>query len=646
MGLGLLKAAANRWASTRGFWKDGVFYLAAEFTSSEFRDYLLNEWQPQPYEKWWLKAQKQDKTGCAIQMERGCRTVAEVRVADTAIAVTSKIIFNPLFGTNRKNQKRDLEKAWAEAKALTRLPLSSDWLGATLFGVVDVNLPDFTKAGTWFVYNNKAYNSGFCWYREGNLSPWSFMLAMEGALLLTGGTGRRLSARAYAYALFPFVSQPLQPEFQTEIEYGEGEFWAPLWTQPATLQEVRYLFIRGLAKIGGRPASAPHEFAVAALRAGTDAGVAQFIRFEIRQTTSSKVYEAIPRGNFQIMEGAIRENTRHCSTAIMEVLGPRWFDRLPPEPFSKRSKKKFTGLRGPIERLILAVGQAPENAEAWQALLCRLAESQNSIDHNMNLRKACRALPRLSVDWVRYAFPDSGCREIRIATALASLGAESDYPTACNIFGVEILGKKIDFARPGRPRRAVWHTGDPVVSLLDVTERRLIDSGEGKLTAFYAPQRLTAAEINFFLSDRACDLAEIQKWLPPLALIGWSEKDRWQNAPNQSELPDPITLLWAFFKPFFHSGKLEMGTRSFFLGDAGPKPAFARHLFSLLQSGSVGEAISFAQAGWRAQGHAVIIPPVPGTIDSPRLAAALALPISSHHLANLAGRWLEPSKIN
>ena len=649
MSLGLLKAAASQWDSTRGFWRKGIFHLAGEFTAMELRNYLLSEWQPQPYQKWWAEAQKvgtKAKSSASLHRERAIRSVAEVRVSDSTIIPTGRNQFSPLFGTGGNIGKRDLASAWTEASDLRSEPDTLAWMEASLTGNSSTEVPSFTIGGTWFVYNNKAFNSGLRWSRDGFLSPWSFLLAMEGALLVRGGSGRRLGAHARPYAVFPFISQALQPATDNDVgQKTPGEFWAPLWTQAATFPEVRALFQRGLARLGGRAASAPHEFAVAALAAGTDAGLSGFLRFELRQTTSSQVYEAIPRGEFNVADKQGQESA-HSSTALMEILGPRWFDRLPREPARKGSKQKFTGLRGPIERLILAVGQAPDDAQAWQALLLQLAQSQNGIDRNLNLRKACRALPRLGVDWFRKAFPDSGSYEIRIAAALASLGAATDYPAACNIYGVEIRGKSIDFARPGRPQRAVWNLGDPVIALLDLVERRLTDADEGKLTVFQSPLWLTPAEIDFFLSREMCDLAEVQKWIPPLALLRWFGNDLWQSTPNGSEPLDPKTHLWAFFKPFFHPGKIEFGLRSFFLGEAGPKPAFARQLFALLRSGSVSDAIAFAHAGWRTQGHRVIVPPLLKDIDAPRLAAALALPISSTRLARLAGRWLEPSKSN
>lgn len=650
MSLGLLKAVASRWDSTRGFWKGNIFHLAGEFSASDVGAFLLSEWQPQPYEKWWAEAQKvgtKARSSVSLYRERAVRSIAEVRVADSTIVPAGRNQFSPLFGTGGNVGKRDFAKAWREATDLRKKDDSPAWLDAALTGNSSADLPPFTIGGTWFVYNNKAFNSGLDWSRDGFLSPWSYLLAMEGALLVRGGSGRRLGAHARPYAVFPFISQPLQPA--SDIEVGQktpGEFWAPLWTQGATLAEVRALFQRGLARLGGRAATAPHEFAVAALAAQTDAGLSDFLRFELRQTTSSQVFEAIPRGDFHISEEPAQKRDQHSSKALMDFLGPRWFDQLPYEPTSMRSKKKFTGLRGPIERRILAVAEAPNEPLTWRALLLTLAESQSRIDRNLNLRKMCRALPRLSVDWIRRAFPDFASAEIRVAAALASIGAESNYPIACNIYGIEILGKKLDFARPGRPQRAVWHTGDPVASLLDVITRRLTDADKGKLTAFDAPQRLTSSEVDLFLGRESCDPAEVQKWLPAFSLIGWSEKDRWNKEPCRCGTLDPVTLLWAFFKPFFHPDKLPFGAGYFFPEDAGPKPAFARQLFALLRSGSVREAIGLGQAGWQAQGHSVVVPPVPETLDAPRLAAALALPVSSRGLGRLAERWLEPSRTN
>jgi CRISPR-associated protein Csx17 len=152
---------------------------------------------------------------------------------------------------------------------------------------------------------------------------------MEGALLVCGASSRRPGHRTRPYAVFPFISQSLQPETENEIgQKAAGEFWAPLWDNPATFSEVRALFQRGLARLGGRAAIAPHEFAVAALARGTDAGISKFVRYELRQTTSSQVYEAIPRNTFSVARGNETQQI-HPSHLLLQITGPGWLDRLP-----------------------------------------------------------------------------------------------------------------------------------------------------------------------------------------------------------------------------------------------------------------------------------------------------------------------------
>jgi CRISPR-associated protein Csx17 len=650
MSLGLLKASAERWPSTRGLWRNGVFHLAGEFTTTELHDRLLQEWKPVPYRKWWAAAQKA-KDFTRLHAERSSRSLAEVRIGDTTLVTMTRNQFSPLFGTGGNIGRRDLQTAWEDADQLTKEADSRKWLEAALSGESSVASPTFTIGGTWFVYNNKAFNSGLRWSRDGCLSPWSFLLAIEGATFVRGGSSRRLGSRARPYAVFPFVSQPLQPASDGDVgQKTAGEFWAPLWETPATLAEVSILFQRGLARLGGRAATAPHEFAVAAMAAGMDAGIAEFVRFELRQTTSSQVYEAIPRGRFLVSQSAKQQLTQHRSAALMQILEskrtPAWFDRLPYEPTSRNSKKKFTGLRGPVEREILSVAEAPEDRTRWQSLLLSLAGTQSRIDRNINLRITCHALPLLGTDWLQHAFSEHGEIELRIASALASLGAGSTYPALCNIHGVSVGNYSVDFARPARPQHVVWHTGDPLVSLLDFVERRLVDAATGNLTVLNSPQPLSAADVDAFLCPGAADLEFVQKWIPPLALLNWSAKDRVARERDDTATLSPALYLWAFFKPFFHPAKIEIGDRNFYLDDSGPQPSFARQLFALLRSESLDGAIAFATAGWQAQGHSGFSPPLLANAEPTRLAAAMALPISSFRLARLAGRWLTAPRKN
>ena len=112
-----------------------------------------------------------------------------------------------------------------------------------------------------------------------------------------------------------------------------------------------------MARLGGRAAKAPNEFAVAALAAGVDAGVTEFARYELRQTTSSQVFEAIPREHIKSeteATGSTQGNSRAvASKLLLTLLESGWLDRLPYEPRDSKQKGKFAGLRGPVEAAIV-----------------------------------------------------------------------------------------------------------------------------------------------------------------------------------------------------------------------------------------------------------------------------------------------------
>jgi CRISPR-associated protein Csx17 len=208
-----------------------------------------------------------------------------------------------------------------------------------------------------------------------------------------------------------------------------------LWKSPATRGEVESLLQRGLAQVGGRAAQAPHEFTVAALAAGVDAGVTEFARYELRQTTSSQVFEAIPREHVRAETEAGVESPNSiraiASKLLLALIESGWIDRLPYEPRDSKQKGKFVGLRGPIEAAIVRIGERPNDETRWQALLQQLANVQSRIDLNRKHRERCAALRPLDPAWFGLAWPESGGipAEIEMARAIASIGWPFDPET-------------------------------------------------------------------------------------------------------------------------------------------------------------------------------------------------------------------------
>jgi CRISPR-associated protein Csx17 len=671
--LGLFLAASRKWPELRACWRNGRFLLLGEsLTYEQIETYLLDEWKPTLYERWWTDAQKADtkaQNSRHLRRERNGRSVAEMRLLDAHIISAERNRFNRVLGTGGNIGKRDLGSAFAEAKALLATPdrgarLHEEnrraWLRETLKGEGTADLPDLNSAGTWFVFASKTFNSGQNWYREAKLSPWSYLLSLEGAMLISGSASRKLGAHARSYAAFPFLTEPPAPATDKEVGLSKAEFWAPLWDCPANVNEIRALFQRGLARLGDRAAQAPHEFAVAALAAGVDGGVRAFAPYDLRQTTNSQVYEAIPLTHVPVSQPeAFGPKSR--SELLLDILGPKWLDRLPREPTDPKQRGvTFSGYRAPIEKIIRQISQARDNdREPWRQLLLEMADAQRKIDLNNKLRgEGPQPVPWLKPDFFDQAWPGSGddlTPEIRLARAIASVGASKDKkaPIQFNIFGVEAMGQFLRFVAAGRPAWAVWNTGDPLRMLGKVFQRRLIDAKLGEPLPLGGTQPVPAELLNRFLDmDSDIDLEEVAKWVPALSLIDWSGAEKSGRISKNEEVAPTSGDSWldALFRPFFHGGELHLEDRVLIAEDdlkrLGCRAAFARRLFNLISQGEIAEACQVAKNRYLALNRLAIIMP-PGDIeadDPARLVAALLIPMHADDAARRLKLWLQPQK--
>ena len=642
VGMGLLAAMSRKWPEMRGCWRREHFVLVGTSLSDKnVIDYLINDWQPIHYDRWWAEGQKKDtkaRTDELLQKARGTEVLEKVRLLDSHIVGTGRLTFNPLFGTGGNIGRRDLAEGYKDAKSLLQESSREercDWLRLTLFGETTVKLPKLANAGTWFVYANKTFNSGQAWYREGRISPWSFLMALEGALLLTGNVSRRLRPSARPYAVFPFITEMPSPQSQEQVGLALSEFWAPLWNCPANITEVRMLFERGLTRVGYRAAKSPHEFAVAAMAAGVDSGVGMFVPFTFRRTTSSQVYEAIPRGHIQINESDT------SAGHLIESIIP-WIDHLPYEPKDIKQRGQFKGLRGPIEDAIIGLAERPDNPELWQKLLISLADIQNRIDLNKEFRGKCQAIPLLDSAWFAKAWP-SPAPIIQVAQSIASVGAGSEFPLMTNVYGVatDPFGN-VRFAGVERPQNVVWHTGEPLRILLDVLERRLIDADISASLPLGGPLTCESDHVAAFLSGTV-DFREIVRWVPALSLIKWHPQP--PEANRQNQIPqNGLYLLHGFFRPFFHPSDIIVDGEALLSQKRKLRSLTARRLLNLIRNNRLDDAISIARAQFHACGQDTISPTKGLQVDGERLAAALLIPMRSVDIVTCMRRWIIPRK--
>lgn len=674
-GLGLLAALSQNWPEIRGCWRNRRFLLLHESaTEQQIKDYLFQDWKPTHYERWWGDAQKADtkaKASSEVWRLRNSRSVQEVQVLECHIVGLSRNQFNPVFGNGGTLGQRNFASVWSKclkkarpvgktakqdtddaagkstrSKKKSKAQLSSEaWLDSTLSGNDTAELPSISAAGTWFVFANKSFNTGQDWFRKGRLSPWLFLFAAEGALLLVGGANRRLSSRARPYAVFPFVSDPAQPSTSGEVGMSKGEFWAPLWECPATITEVRHLFKRGLARIGNRSAHAPHEFAISALAAGTDAGVAEFVRFDLRQTTSAKVYEAVPMEHVTVSRtDGVGNANRHSASTLLSSLIP-WLNRLPYEPRDSKQRGRFRGLRGPVEAAVIRISERPEEAERWQELLLLLSKQQARIDRNKSFRENFPPLPWLQPDWFNRAWPQHlPCpEEVSLARAIASIGAGTNYPILSNLFGIEFdrWGTPI-FVKGERPPRVVWNDADPLRIFGQVLSRRLLDAESGKPLPVGGTCPAHLETVARLLSGGDLDLDLTAKWMLAFSLIDWKgvtpKVDR-NNMPFAGELH-----LLGLFRPIFH----ENPNRLFDWLPKEPKTALARRILNLIQSGNIEAAIRAAENHYQAMNHSVVKLPSNQEFSenlSAKLPAALLIPLRSDEIRRGLRRWLVPENV-
>jgi CRISPR-associated protein Csx17 len=636
-GLGVLAAAAREWPQIRGCWTGNHFVLLGEGLNRErLETYLLVRWEPTLYEHWWVHAQKKDKKNdLNLQAARSAEELGRVKLLDSNIVgAGGRKNFNPIFGTGGNVGRRDLQVVSQHALAGRTDLRSLAWLGHTLHGEGSPELPELTSTGTWFVYANRTFNSGQSWYREGRISPWSFLLAMEGALLLRGGVGKRFGSNAKPYAVFPFVTDAASPMDAGQIGMAkDGEFWAPLWTSPASLLEVGGLLERGLARIGRRTAKSPHEFAIAALAAGVDTGISKFVRFSLRQTTSRNSFEAIPKSQIQV-----NRNGSLDSSLVQPLL--EWMDRLPFDPRDQKQKARFQGLRGPAEECLIALAERPGDDAVWQEALLVLATMQNKIDKNGDLRDRCAAIPWLSDAWFEKAWP-APTPELELARAIASIGAGTEMPVQCNIFGVEVRNKGVHLVAKTRPQRAVWHSGEPVRVLADVLERRLTDIPTGSDLPLGGTRPCGICALQAFLS-RNIDYEVVTRWIPPLSLIRWGPRSA---DPDRQTGPDGHQL-YGLFRPLFHPQELRFDGKNLLSPKPLPRPVTARTLLKLIRQEAWSEALRLASDRYLAAGRSVVEMPADVRADGDLVAGALLIPVESGEVIRQLQRWLRPPKRN
>ena len=664
-GLGVLSSAATRWPGLRGCWRKGQFVLFGKALDTRAVEEFFFGWRPERYELWWTGEQKKDtkaKSDLNVWAARNEKSDIEVSLLDAHVVGAGKNYFNPVLGTGGNIGRRNL--AEVHKNALELIEREKDkrrraWLCQALFGV-GADLPPLSGTGTWFVFANKTFNSGQDWYSEGQISPWSYLLAVKGAALLAGGSSRRISAARH-HAVFPFVCLCASPLSEKEAGIARAEFWAPVWERPASLAAISALLARGKANVGARAASASSEFALATRSAQVDSGITEFLRFSLQRTTSAQTYEAIPQQRIRV--------DRDENTALLEPLSD-WIRHLPRD---SEKDVKIYGFRGRIERDILRIAEDGGDSERWRDLLLTLCDVQTRIDRNGQLRTYVKtAIPLLDSRLFQLAWPVPPA-ELSIATAVASIGAlagKDSLPIQANIFGVDKPAPNAwfvnaVFANP-RPTRTVWNEAAPLTLLANVLERRLIDLGpEGNSWAesLRGGCCCNPEAIYAFVEDQL-DSDLIAQWIPPLSLLNWSREPAPCNDSQQGQAEGEdrnragganvvnsggVARLLDFFQPFFHPYDIletPAAANGSPTASETTRAKYALELLRLIRQGEWERAFALGRRRYAAAGLRILVPQFELMDERPGelVAAALLAPISSGAVRKGYQRWVLPER--
>lgn len=245
-------------------------------------------------------------------------------------------------------------------------------------------------------------------------NPWSFVLAMEGAMVFASAAARRLSAGSQAgpsKVSMPFTVAATVVGYGSaaESESPKGELWAPLWREEMSYREIRNFISEGRSQWGRNQARSGLDFVRAAATLGVDRSVDEFVRYLISDRHGQSPL-AVPVGRYKV------SNRVRPEADLLRQLDD-WVGRAR----SNQEPGAVTAALNALDRAQFAVA-THRGARRLQTVLAALAEAEQAVSRSPKYCDDRRLYPigRLSAqEWLPLL--DDGSAEFRIAVGLASL---------------------------------------------------------------------------------------------------------------------------------------------------------------------------------------------------------------------------------
>lgn len=560
---------------------------------------------------WITEDGKGDKQRVVLEFRNRCSEPLLPWIDACVLLADERVFFPPLLGTGGNDGRLDFSTNFHEQLLVAfdastsgrarSVALARDALaGVETEKLVAAPVGQFDPAGAG------GQGSSPFGLAASLVNPWTYVLLVEGALLFASGTSRR-HQHAAGRAAMPFtVSYSPDGSASGAIsEQSRGEVWAPIWTQPCTLAEIRQMFGEARAAWRGRQARRAVEFYAATRALGVAQGVSEFVRYGLQQR-NGLAFVAVPLDRVQVVD---KPEVR---------LAARIEDWVSWIPRGEASRAVGTALRQFESAHLRYVRDC--DAIALRDLLAALTSLEMAVGRSGRMRDAIPVRrPPAAMDFLSALTTHRECRELRIAAGIASCIAGRGRSTERSMRQLLLPidpGDPADRAhRDGRWRDSPVVPGFGIRSLRQVladvlawrsrTAADEIDADETDGAAFHGVPTfrrgvpVPATDLHALATDRVhanrvpVDEKKLDTWLRACLALDWRRdgRRRWADAEPMMPVPALALLL-----------PLAEGIP---VGRDAPRLALGQDWAIRLQAGQVPSvhadaASRLRQAGWKA----------------------------------------------
>jgi CRISPR-associated protein Csx17 len=552
--------------------------------------------------------------------------------------------FPPLLGTGGNDGRLEFTNNFMQRITEVLNPKTGEptieserWLQAALFSNTAPALAMKAPIGQFFPGAAGGANSTSGFDAPSAVTPWDFILMIEGALLFAAASVKRLESADNGSLVYPFCVRQAGVGYASAASSDEAEarceMWMPLWSEPTTLAELRTIFSEGRAQVRGRAARNGVDFAQAAVTLGVDRGIVAFQRygFQVRNGLS---YFATP-----LERVVVRRNARADLLADIE----QWHDRLRQKAGPRANPEPPASMARALNQLERSIFELCRNDStgSLQSLLAALGATERALARSFKWTTGSylRPLHGLKKKWLDDA--NDGSSEFRLAQSVAAMRAWFGKETLWFRQHLEPIGVGSNKDRswiswdetPGND--VAWREGDLADSLNAILTRRLVRAEKAGARGWpdWSPRSAQLADITAFIEGRTND-ALLADLIWGLSLVDWEKiireesRDRVESTrPAEQERVFGDDEHRAVPSSFYALLRLCF-RRSASDGDTIPLvPAILQRAMN-----GDGEAASaLAARRLRASGNAPLVTSLPVRGDvARRTAAAILFPISNH----------------